>query len=217
MTSTATYTPPTSVPSSPANNPTITATTVDLISGSQAGDSFSFNIVDGTCGTGHESILNGQYAFLARGGAPGNGYNAFIGSFTADGAGHITGGLEDINRTVGVTTGLTINPTGSSYSVGADNRGCLTFVNSSGGVMTYRIALGTLSMGVATQGTLTVFVDDTGNAARLSGILMLQNSAFFSTSSVSGNYVFRRGSANRLLRQQDQRRWGHHREQRNHE
>ncbi len=98
-----TYTPPASLPTSPNDQPTLTATSVDNTSVS---DSFTFTINDGACGTGNESILNGQYAFLLKGAAASNGYISFIGSFTADGHGNITGGAFDRNGTLssGVAT-----------------------------------------------------------------------------------------------------------------
>jgi hypothetical protein len=187
MNATIVYTPPTTVPASPNNQPTITATLVD---NSSISDSFSFQIVDGTCGSGSESLLNGQYAYLVKGGGASVGYDVLIGSFTANGTGGITAGTLDINRTVGPTTGLTIVSAGSSYSVGSDNRGCLTLVNSSGGTTTYRVALGTVSAGVATQGSLLLFTDNSGQGQPTQGVLMKQDPTAFDNSAISGNYIF---------------------------
>ncbi len=187
VTATIPYTPPATVPSGQTAFPTITATSVD---NAAATDSFTFQIVDGSCGTGHESILNGQYAFLAKGGGATVGYDVFLGSFTANGTGGIMTGTLDINRTVSTSTGLTILAAGSSYSVGADNRGCLTLVNSAGGSSTYRIALGTLSSGVATQGSLVAFTDNSGQGQRVQGVLMKQDPTAFTNSAISGNFVF---------------------------
>jgi len=187
---TLTYTPPATVPLSPANQPVLTAMPVDVINGIQQSDSVQFNINDGTCGTGNESILSGQYAFLLKGGAAGQGYVATIGSFTADGGGHITGGLLDINRTVGASIGLSIVAAGSSYSIGPDNRGCLTLANSAGGQATYRFAVGNLDgSGHATQGRIVRFDDNTGFGQRVQGFLMRQDPTAFA-SSANGNYVF---------------------------
>ena len=186
VTSTVTYTPPATVPTGAGQStPTLTAT---MTANPAATDSFSFTIVNGACGSGNESILNGQYAFLAKGGGAGSGYDVFIGSFHADGAGHIMSGFEDINRTTGSTIGSTLT---GSYSVGSDNRGCLTLTNSNGGTATYRIALGTLSGSptTATQGSMTFFGDNTGQGMRLSGILKQQNLTGLSSSTFSGTYV----------------------------
>jgi uncharacterized repeat protein (TIGR01451 family) len=185
-----TYTPPATVPASPADQPVLTVASVDVIRGSQQTDSVQFKIKDGTCGSGNESILNGQYAFLLQGGGAVAGYTAFIGSFTADGSGHIAGGLLDVNRTSGPVTGLSILSAGSSYSVGADNRGCLTLANSSGGVAAFRFTLGALDGSKhATQGQIVRFDDNTGAGARLQGSLMKQDPTAFANLAV-GNYVF---------------------------
>jgi len=185
ITSTVTYTPPASVPSGDGqNSPAITAA---LTSNPAVMDGFSFNIVDGTCGTGNEPLLTGQYAFLMKGGGATTGYNAVAGSFTADGNGNITSGVEDINRSVGVFTGLTLT---GSYTVGPDNRGCLTLTNSIGGTAIFRIALGTISGGTATQGAIIRFDDNTGQNPRLTGILKQQNPTNLASSTFSGTYAF---------------------------
>jgi hypothetical protein len=79
------------------------------------------------CGSGNEGALSGQYAF-SLGGYNASGFMAAIGSFTADGSGHITAGSVDSNGvSLGVKNG-SVTPSGSSYSVGSDNRGCATIV-----------------------------------------------------------------------------------------
>jgi hypothetical protein len=75
------------------------------------------HIVSAPCPSGNDAVLKGQYALL-RQGSDSNGIVATAGSLTADGAGNITGGLEDIIRTFGnLLPTLTIPPSGSSYSV----------------------------------------------------------------------------------------------------
>jgi hypothetical protein len=79
------------------------------------------------CGSGHEEALSGQYAF-SLGGYNASGFMGAIGSFTADGSGHITAGTVDSNGvSLGVKNG-SVTASGSSYSVGSDNRGCATIV-----------------------------------------------------------------------------------------
>jgi hypothetical protein len=84
------------------------------------------------CGTGNESALKGQYAFGMTG-RTGDGFLGVVGSFTADGNGNILAGYVDANgeqiagNGLGVQSG-TITPSGSSYTMGADNRGCATIV-----------------------------------------------------------------------------------------
>ena len=92
------------------------------------------------CGTGNESILHGQYAFSLRGynNTTSGDFLAAIGSFTADGKGHITAGTVDSNSLgVGVKSG-SVTAAGSSYAVGSDNRGCATIVTP---FYTFRIRL----------------------------------------------------------------------------
>jgi hypothetical protein len=187
VTSTLVYTPPASVPTGfGENNPTISmvATANSAVTGF-----FTFNIVNGACGSGNNGVLNGQYAFLLKGAAANAGYSENVGSFTADGNGNITGGFEDINRSSGVLTDLTLTGT---YSVGADNRGCLTLTNSNGGTGTFRFALGTISGGIATQGTLTASGDTTGVAQRLTGVLKQQNLTSLTSTTFNGTYAFGR-------------------------
>ncbi len=78
-----------------------------------------------SCGSGNESVLSGQYAFSLSG-FNATGYMAAIGSFTADGKGHITAGTVDTNGMfLGVHSG-NIAAGSSSYSIGSDYRGCAT-------------------------------------------------------------------------------------------
>ncbi|OLC91221.1 MAG: hypothetical protein AUH86_21110 [Acidobacteria bacterium 13_1_40CM_4_58_4] len=146
------------------------------------------------CGSGHESVFKGQYAFLFQG-FDANGAVAVAGTFSADGTGKIAllAGVEDINRFTGVQTSVSILSATSSYSVGADNRGCLTIATSSG-TSQYAISLGSLNgSNIATKGRM-IEVDNSGTLG--SGELRLQNSAAFSTGAVSasGNFAFGAGS-----------------------
>lgn len=83
--------------------------------------------VSAACGSGNEGALSGQYAFSLSG-YNASGFMGAIGSFTADGSGHITAGTVDSNGiSLGVKNG-SVTASGSSYSVGSDNRGCATIV-----------------------------------------------------------------------------------------
>jgi hypothetical protein len=78
------------------------------------------------------SSLQGHYAFsiagqILSGASAGPFFRA--GSFVADGAGGLSGGLEDINETSGVTPGFSFI---GSYTVSADGRGTLKFTDSHG-------------------------------------------------------------------------------------
>ena len=139
------------------------------------------------CGSGSESFLSGQYA-MSLTGFDASGPVGMLASFTADGKGNITGGVEDINSSGpgGVQANVPITPTGSSYSIGADHRGCLTLVTSLGTKL-FRIAVGTLSGGVATNGRSIEFDSSGTNVA---GSIQVQQPSAFSNAQVTGNFAF---------------------------
>ena len=161
---------------------------------------------DNSCETGNESNFASQapYAFLLRG-FDANGPVAIAGNFTVDGSGAITGGVEDITRTTGSQNSLSILP-GSTYSLGRDNRGCITITNSAGTTTTFRFSAGGCSSGRNSTGTgcqtpstgtsyltaghIIEFDDSTASGTRLSGILRLQDSSVFQNSGLNGQYAF---------------------------
>lgn len=193
--STITYTPPATVPTGSNVTPTITAAEADNPSG---GDNFTFNILNATCGSGHESVLNGQYAFLMRGAGQGGGHVVFIGSFTADGAGHITSGVYDFNTSgsgeylnVPFLTAAQGQLPASSYTVGADNRVCFTLTDTIGDEYNFRAGVGTLDgSSHATQGRIVQFTDVEGGTIRVSGILLKQDPTSFAANQFNGTYAF---------------------------
>lgn len=132
--------------------------------------------------------LNGQYAFTTSGESFTGGLSATplsrVGSFTADGAGHITGGVEDVNARGNVTNAIPIDGTKSSYTVNADGRGFMTLV----------LGQNTLDFGITLTSVNEGFmIDETSNTTQSStgsGNFVKQNSALFSVSGVSGPYVF---------------------------
>jgi hypothetical protein len=148
--------------------------------------SITINSSNPPCGAGSESKLNGQYAFLLQG-FDASGPAVIGGSFTANGTGTITAGQEDVNRIAGVTN-PTITTAGSSYSVGADNRGCLTLVTGAT-TSTYRFSLGSFSgaPSVAAKGHVISF-DATGT--NVVGVIEKQDPAAFSNAAFSGDYAF---------------------------
>jgi hypothetical protein len=126
------------------------------------------------------SSLKGQYAFSMSGTELCAGQGSFFaraGSFTADGSGHITGGVEDVNVCTGVDT---LPFTSSTYSISADGRGTLNLTNSTG-TTSYSLTLTS-----PTQG----FVAQTDGNATASGSLQRQNSAAFSNPAIANGYVF---------------------------
>lgn len=137
------------------------------------------------CGTGNESVLSGQYAFLLQG-FDAQGPVGIAGSFTADGTGMITAGVEDINRESGVGIDLPLTTASSSYSVGSDNRGCLT-IASSAGTETFRFSLGSISSGVAAKGHIVEFDSSGTNTV---GVIAKQDPTAFSSAQITGGYAF---------------------------
>jgi hypothetical protein len=124
--------------------------------------------------------LQGQYAFLMSGTELCSGVSGFFtraGSFTADGSGHITGGLEDVNVCTGV---FTLQFTNSTYSITADGRGTLSLTNTTG-TTNYSITLSSATEGVIAQ-------TDVNSTA--SGSFQRQNAASFSDPAIAGGYVF---------------------------
>src|SRR6202158_4778261 len=124
--------------------------------------------------------LAGQYAFSMRGTELCAGLGSFFaraGTFTADGNGNITSGLEDINVCSGVAT---LRFTGGRYSIGPDGRGTLSLVNSTG-TTHYSITLPSASQGLIAQ------TDVNTTAA---GSFQRQNPAAFSNPAIAGGYVF---------------------------
>ena len=132
------------------------------------------------CESGHESILKGQYAFNLLG-YNGSGFQAVVGSLTFNGTGGITGGEVNINTTgAAFETNTTITAAGSSYTVGASNRGCATFVTAAGTTFTTRFTLGAFSSGVATQGRINEFDPAGASSFIAAGQILQQTTSAFS-------------------------------------
>lgn len=131
--------------------------------------------------------LNGTYAFVTSGEVL-NATSAVsmvrAGSFAADGTGHITGGVEDVNASGTVSSASTI--TGGSYTVNADGRGTLTLnVVATGfnSAINFGITL------TSTSGGLMIDETTTGQVSTGSGNFVKQTGPF-ATTTVNGTYVF---------------------------
>jgi hypothetical protein len=168
ITSAGLYTAPASVP-----NPA----TVTVKAAAQASLSSSATAAV-TIAPTNNSKFNGQYAFLFSG-FDSNGVYQASGSFTANGQGKITGGLEDVNNSAGPSTNMSIAGT---YQVGADNRGVMT-ISSPVGTHTYRFSLNLL-------GTKGKFISFDSTGVRGSGVIELQDPTAFDASVISGGYAF---------------------------
>ncbi|MGA8014070.1 MAG: hypothetical protein WB949_16690 [Candidatus Acidiferrales bacterium] len=116
------YTPPASLPSSPNNQPTIKATSVTDPTKSDA-DTFTIKASVSNLG-----LLNGQYAFLVSGFDASGFALGIAGSFTADGAGHITGGELDVNDDGAL--GSNGSALAGTYTLDENLRGVITITNT---------------------------------------------------------------------------------------
>ncbi|MHB8541822.1 MAG: beta strand repeat-containing protein [Candidatus Acidiferrales bacterium] len=182
-TSSVKYTPPAAVPGSPNNAPTLVATSV---ADTTKSDSDAFTIT--ATSSNNDAELKGQYAFLVGGfdDATGNQF-AYIGSLTADGAGNITSGVEDVNLPSTVKTSLSVTGT---YKVGTDNRGTATITTTSGS-NTFAFSVGSIIGGVATKVHIIEFDDSNGTSGRRgSGAAYLQTATAFNLASITGPYAF---------------------------
>ena len=127
--------------------------------------------------------LNGTYAFVTSGEFFTNSLSATplarTGSFTADGKGGITGGVEDVNAAGTFTPALSV--TGGNYIVNADGRGTLRLNISANGVVS------TISFGIVLTSTSDgLMIDETVNGNQIStgsGNFILQTGAPFTVGS----------------------------------
>jgi hypothetical protein len=168
-----------------------------------------FLSLGGTSAGTFNSSMSGSYAFLLHG-FDANGAVVIAGSFSADGAGNVTGGVEDVTRTTsaGSQTDVSISGSYSVFQQQSDNStfrevGCVTLTPSTGTTSTFAFTLGGCSTtvdptsgeclanaqnvaGVFTTGRMIEF-DSTGT--QVAGIVRLQTTSAFSTG-LSGSYSF---------------------------
>jgi hypothetical protein len=126
-----------------------------------------------------DASLNGQYAFLMSGKDAG-GFFGRAGVFVADGNGHITGGIEDVNTVLAGGTTQTLTFKKSTYSIQADGRGTIQLINQTG-TLTFSATLLSIKQG---------YIVETDGIATTSGTFNLQNTSAFTQASISGPYVF---------------------------
>jgi hypothetical protein len=146
---------------------------MSLFSGCGNGSSVS-GVVTPPSGSSN-ALLEGQYAFEFAG-QNGNGFLTAAGSFTADGKGNISGGLEDVNNGAGIQS-LTFTGT---YAIGSDRRGT-AFLTTSNGNATWDFTM------VSSSHALLIRFD---NFATASGSIDQQDATAFSTAALQGQYVF---------------------------
>jgi hypothetical protein len=136
--------------------------------------------------------LKGQYAFVTNGEVFNGAATtpvARTGSFTADGMGGISGGVEDVVEP-GVLPNLAVTINNGSYTVNADGRGTLTLNVTSGGIpssINFGIVLTSTNDGLMIDETSTATQASTG-----SGNFLKQNTTAFTNPvlPVTASYVF---------------------------
>src|SRR5882762_5584153 len=122
--------------------------------------------------------LKGQYAF-SMSGSDGINFFARVGSFTADGNGKITAGIEDVNIAgTGALAPITFT-TPTTYSVQADGRGTINLTGT--GPLVFSITVLSPAQGL---------IVETDGIATASGSFLLQDPNSFNKANFSGNYVF---------------------------
>ena len=124
------------------------------------------------------ATLIGQYAFGFTG-YDASGIFLVAGSFTADGNGSITGGLEDLNHGTGVFANMTIS---GSYAISADGRGSMILADSEGGTTNLRLVASSHREGRVIE--FDTFANGTGFFEK-------QDPSAFMNSALTGGYAFR--------------------------
>jgi hypothetical protein len=169
ITSGGLYTAPASLPS-PA--------TVKITAASQADPSQTGSATLTLIASNNARLL-GQYAFLFKG-VENNGVYQAGGTFTADGNGHLTSGLEDANNSTGPATNI---PFTGTYQVGGDGRGLMTF-SSTLGSYSFKFVLDA-------PGAKGKFIEFDQSGIHGSGIIERQDPSAFATTALSGSYALK--------------------------
>lgn len=126
------------------------------------------------------SSLNGTYAFVMSG-QDGGGFFTRAGSFTANGSGAISGGVQDYNSAI-PGGNVTLAITGGSYTIGTNGKGTISLIDSAETIQ-FSVVLTSMTAGLLTQ---------TDGSATGSGNFTAQDTSTFSAypNNVSGPYVF---------------------------
>jgi hypothetical protein len=146
------------------------------------------SLTTGAAAAANDSELSGHYAFLFGGFDDVTGSQiAVAGSFTADGKGKITAGVEDENGPGGPALNV---PFTGTFNIASDHRGAFTLITA-GGSKTYALVLNSISGGVSQKARFAEFDDTTGTTGqRGSGILRAQDTSAFSVAKITGPYAF---------------------------
>lgn len=126
--------------------------------------------------------LNGQYAFSMSGVDLNSGaFIARVGSFAADGQGHITTGLEDLLDLGSGSPASQVTFSNGTYQIQANGRG-LIVLNATGG--------GSLQLSASLQSSSHGYLVQSDGLASTNGVLELQTPLQFSANAINGKYVF---------------------------
>ena len=134
-----------------------------------------------TTGPYSASTLAGTYAFEMSGQDSG-GFFARIGSFAANGAGGITGGVVDLSS--GIVPGVaTVTITSGTYMIGTNGKGTLSLVDSAGA---------TIGLSIVMTSTTAGLITETDGTATASGNFTVQDATTFASvpNNFTGPYVF---------------------------
>lgn len=135
-----------------------------------------------TAAGANNRLMKGSYAFLLQG-FDSSGALAMVGSIDADGAGSITGGILDINRSSGAQANITIDS--GTFAINSDNRGTVT-IQSALGSQTFQVAMNA-------SGTLAHFIEFESNVPdpmRGNGLMKKRLLEVPSGPAWSGSYAF---------------------------
>jgi uncharacterized repeat protein (TIGR01451 family) len=161
---------------------------VSVSGGNQAGTvspaTDSTIIGSSTCPSGgpHASLLSGDYSFEFQGFIS-TGFFTAVGRYHADGSSTLNNGLVETNGfATGNNSAGTPIPFTGCFTVGSDDRGTMTFINSSAGV------IASLAISVMANGEGNIITFNTAGASG-SGRFKKQTGPF-TNSSVSGDYAY---------------------------
>lgn len=126
--------------------------------------------------------LNGQYAISMSGVDLTSGaFIARVGSFAADGQGHITSGIEDQLDLGSGSPASQLTFSGGTYQIQANGKGLISLTVTGGG---------SLQLSASLQSNAHGYVVQSDGLASTNGILELQTQLQFSANAISGKYVF---------------------------
>jgi hypothetical protein len=127
-----------------------------------------------------QSSLSGTYAFVLSG-QDGGGFFTRAGSFTANGSGTITGGVQDFNSGI-VPGATTLAITSGTYTINTNGKGTISLTDSAETIQ-LSVVMTSPSAGLLTQ---------TDGSATSSGNFTAQDTSTFAgyPNNVSGPYVF---------------------------